>query len=80
MPSSPDEYFSIALEEVVVALWLQKPEIELVDPSGEVLTIYLDVTPPLPAVHHEGFFYRTHLQTSQARHVQRFRRHHNQFP
>ena len=32
--------------------WSKKPDVELVDPSGELLTFYLDVT--LPALHQEG--------------------------
>ena len=42
----------IASKEVVVAPWFKKPDVELVDPSGELLTIYLDVT--LPALHQEA--------------------------
>ena len=43
----------VASKEVVVAPCFKKPNVELVDPSGEVLTIYLDVT--LPALHQEAF-------------------------
>ena len=39
----------IADKEVVVYPWEKKPDVELVDPTGELLTIYLDVT--LPALH-----------------------------
>ena len=42
----------IASKEVVVAPWFKKPDVELIDPSGELLTIYLDVT--LPALHQEA--------------------------
>ena len=42
----------IAAKEVVVAPWFKKPDVELVDPSGELVTIYLDVT--LPALHQEA--------------------------
>ena len=36
----------------MVAPWFKKPDVELLDPSGELLTIYLDVT--LPALHQEA--------------------------
>ena len=39
----------IADKELVVCPWEKKPDVELVDPAGELLTIYLDVT--LPALH-----------------------------
>ena len=39
-------------KEVVVCPWEKKPDVELVDPTGELLTIYLDVT--LPALHQEA--------------------------
>ena len=42
----------IADKEVVVRPWEKKPDVELVDPTGELLTIYLDVT--LPALHQEA--------------------------
>ena len=42
----------IASKEVVVAPWFKKPDVELIDSSGELLTIYLDVT--LPALHQEA--------------------------
>ena len=42
----------IADKEVVVCPWEKKPDVELVDPTGELLTIYLDVT--LPALHQEA--------------------------
>ena len=32
----------IASKEVVVAPWFKKPDVELVDPSGELLNIYLE--------------------------------------
>ena len=32
----------VASKEVVVAPWFKKPDVELVDASGELLTIYLD--------------------------------------
>ena len=41
----------IADKEVVVCPWEKKPDVELVDPTGELLTIYLDVT--LPALHQQ---------------------------
>ena len=46
----------IASKEVVVAPWFKKPDVELLDPSGELLTIYLDVT--LPALHQEAIVSR----------------------
>ena len=42
----------VASKEVVVAPWFKKPDVELIDPSGEMLTVYLDVT--LPALHQEA--------------------------
>ena len=42
----------VASKEVVVAPWFKKPDVELIDPSGELLTIYIDVTPP--ALHQEA--------------------------
>ena len=42
----------ISNKEVVVAPWTKKPDVEIVDPSGDILTIYLDVT--LPALHQEA--------------------------
>ena len=42
----------ISSKEVVVFPWAKKPDVELVDPSGELLTFFLDVT--LPALHQEG--------------------------
>ena len=47
----------IADKEVVVCPWEKKPDVELVDPTGELLTIYLDVT--LPALHQEAIKSRT---------------------
>ena len=42
----------VTSKEVVVAPWFKKPDVELFDASGELLTIYLDVT--LPALHQEA--------------------------
>ena len=42
----------VTSKEVVVAPWFKKPDVELFDASGELLTIYLDVT--LPALHQTG--------------------------
>ena len=39
----------ISHKEVVVAPWTKKPDVEIIDPSGEFLNIYLDIT--LPALH-----------------------------
>ena len=42
----------VTSKEVVVAPWFKKPDVEFLDASGEMLTIYLDVT--LPALHQEA--------------------------
>ena len=42
----------VTSKEVVVAPWFKKPDVELFDASGELLTFYLDVT--LPALHQEA--------------------------
>ena len=42
----------VTCKEVVVAPWSKKPDVEFFDASGELLTIYLDVT--LPALHQEA--------------------------
>ena len=42
----------VTSKEVVVAPWFKKPDVELFYASGELLTIYLDVT--LPALHQEA--------------------------
>ena len=42
----------VTSKEVVVFPWAKKPDVELIDPSGEYLTFYLDVT--LPALHQEA--------------------------
>ena len=52
----------IASKEVVVAPWFKKPDVELIDPSGELLTIYLDVT--LPALHQEAIDSREKVYSS----------------
>ena len=52
----------IASKEVVVAPWFKKPDVELVDASGELLTIYLDVT--LPALHQEAIVSRDEVYSS----------------
>ena len=52
----------VASKEVVVAPWFKKPDVELVDASGELLTIYLDVT--LPALHQEGILSREEVYSS----------------
>ena len=44
-------------KEVVVCPWEKKPDVELKDPSGELLTLYLDIT--LPALHQEAIKSRT---------------------
>ena len=36
----------ITEKEVVISPWQKKPDVQLVDPSGEVLTILLDITLP----------------------------------
>ena len=55
----------IADEEVVVCRWEKKPDVELVDPTGELLTIYLDVT--LPALHQEAIKSRRDVLSVPAR-------------
>merc|ERR1712139_304295 len=52
----------VASKEVVVAPWFKKPDVELVDASGELLTIYLDVT--LPALHQEAILSREEVYSS----------------
>jgi hypothetical protein len=49
----------ISSKEVVVAPWNKKPDIELVDPSGDLLTVYLDVT--LPALLQDSFDSRSEV-------------------
>ena len=46
-------------KEVVVAPWFKKPDVEFFDASGELLTIYLDVT--LPALHQEAITSREEI-------------------
>ena len=48
---------SIADKEVVVCLWEKRADVERVDRTGELLTIYLDVT--LPVLHQEAIKSRT---------------------
>ena len=36
----------ITTTEVVISPWQKKPDVQLVDPTGELLTILLDVTLP----------------------------------
>ena len=36
----------ITSTEVVISFWQKKPDVQLVDPTGELLTILLDVTLP----------------------------------
>ena len=42
----------ISHTEVVVAPWTKKPDVEIIDPSGEILNLYLDIT--LPALHQDA--------------------------
>jgi len=42
----------VTSKEVVAAPWFKKPDVELFDASGELLTIYLGVI--LPALHQEA--------------------------
>ena len=49
----------VTSKEVVVAPWFKKPDVELFDASGELLTIYLDVT--LPALHQEAITSREEI-------------------
>ena len=55
----------IADKEVVVCVWEKKPDVELADPTGELLTIYLDVT--LPALHQEAIKSRRDVLSVPAR-------------
>ena len=48
-----------AVRELVICPWEKKPDAELVNLSGELLTIYLDVT--LPALHQEAIKSRTEV-------------------
>ena len=50
---------SIADKEVVVCLWEKRADVERVDRTGELLTIYLDVT--LPVLHQEAIKSRTEV-------------------
>ena len=47
----------VSEEEVVVCPWENKTDVELKDPSGELLTLYLDIT--LPALDQEAIKSRT---------------------
>ena len=49
----------IAHKEVVVYPWAKKPDVELLDPSGEFSTFYLDVT--LPALHQEAIAHKENV-------------------
>ena len=49
----------VTSKEVVVAPWFKKPEVKFLDTSGELLTIYLDVT--LPALHQEAITSREEI-------------------
>jgi len=49
----------VTTKEVVVAPWFKKPDVEFFDASGELLTIYLDVT--LPALHQEAIISREEI-------------------
>ena len=49
----------VTSKEVVVAPWFKKPDVEFLDASGELLTIYLDVT--LPALHQEAITSREEI-------------------
>ena len=52
----------VTSKEVVVAPWFKKPDVEFLDASGEMLTIYLDVT--LPALHQEAILSREEVYSS----------------
>ena len=49
----------VTSKEVVVAPWFKKPDVEFCDATGELLTIYLDVT--LPALHQEAITSREEI-------------------
>ena len=49
----------VTSKEVVVAPWFKKPDVEFFDASGELLTIYLDVT--LPALHQDAITSREEI-------------------
>jgi len=49
----------VTSKEVVVAPWFKKPDVEFFDATGELLTIYLDVT--LPALHQEAITSREEI-------------------
>ena len=53
IPSTMGNAFGfVTSKEVLVAPWFQKADVEFFDASGELLTVYLDVT--LPALHQEA--------------------------
>ena len=59
----------ISTKEVVVLPWTKKPDVEITDPSGQFLNIYLDIT--LPALHQDGPYSRDDIykqaRTAKAR-------------
>ena len=59
----------ISNKEVVVLPWTKKPDVEITDPSGQFLNIYLDIT--LPALHQDGPYSRDDIykqaRTAKAR-------------
>ena len=55
----------VTSKEVVVAPWFKKPDVELFDASGELLTIYLDVT--LPSLHQEAVTSREQVYERRGR-------------
>ena len=55
----------VTSKEVVVAPWFKKPDVEFFDASGELLTIYLDVT--LPALHQEAVTSREEIYENARR-------------
>ena len=52
----------IASKEVVVARWFENVDVDLLDSSGELLTIHLDVT--LPVLHQEAVVSRDAVYVS----------------
>ena len=52
LSTTGDAFGFVTSKEVVVAPWFKKPDVELFDASGELLTIYLEVT--LSALHQEA--------------------------
>ena len=59
LSTTPNDLGFVTSKEVDVAPWFKKPDVEFFDASGELLTIYLDVT--LPALHQEAITSREEI-------------------